>query len=173
MQGYNPPPQKPSTKDGETTLKVSRIIHAEMISEFARFGFPMLGQYTDFILSNRHKIMEANTTTSPAQNQEPSLQNVGSNSDASPAWKAEYKPQPQGIYISNEDYYALKSNQEAFHKEREERGRLAHTVQALSNVIDALIEEAGAHSGSILANYNKQYFEKFALQLLKNEGVQL
>lgn len=160
--------QNAQNREGETTLKVPKIIHREMVNEFQRFGFNSLSQYTEYILTNRQKVME-NATASPAP------PTATPQSDFNPNFGAiAIPPKPQdGVYISRE---VSDNIGELWHKHAKTEKALQEAQENLKKafrVIEQLIEEAGEHSGSLLGGYDRDYYEAKAIEFLQKEGLNI
>ena len=159
--------QNAQNREGETTLKVPKIIHREMVNEFQKFGFNSLSQYTEYILTNRQKMMENSISmpTPPTAATQPDFnQNFG---------QIPVPSQPQGIYISRDEVLSM---QALSHKQAKTEKALQEAEQNLKKafrVIELLIENVVENSGSLLVSYDREYYEAKAIELLQKEGLNI
>lgn len=140
----------------ETTIKVPREIRDKMMVEYREKGYPSLAAYTRFILSKRKQIMEINTPPI-APFQEVAAQPL-------PPVKRTHELTPEAY----EEYRQVYADWQRLKVENE---RNQKTIQGLSTVIELLIDEATACTGSFFGNYDRSYFESKVLQFLRKEGI--
>lgn len=159
--------QTAAAAPSQTTLKVSRTIQFEMVNEFQKFGFTSMFQYTDYILSNRHKIMD-HSTTNPAPLLPPPQPDFNQNFG-----QTAIPQKQQGMYISHENSENL---QELWRKNAKAEKALQEAQENLKKafrVIEQLIDEASEHSGKLFGHYDREYYENKTIEFLQKEGLNI
>lgn len=160
MQDTGMTPKPPLGNDGETTLKVSKQIHHEMITEFPKFGFTTLGQYTDFVLKRRMLLMESLDPSNHIQVPALAPQPV-------PAQAA-----PQGVFISEEEMAKVRDAIAKGEKAQVSFENSERKAKALSNVLEGLLTEAiNFREGFLVSTDRDDYFTQLLNDLLRKEGL--